>query len=225
MQDGENQFSIVVTSSAGETYTKTYNISVFRNDEENMKNLTPLDVEDIDFENSGDVILIAIDEYPRVNANVFAELKKYPEKTIIFQGNDYSIEFKASDLTRVVPQQEIFDFRMFFTTPQEDAIMEIIDRRSSNDDLRGNRIVMMYFPYHGMLPGTATLHLNLGYRYHDDTLYWHYYNEDRERIDYYGSILANSQGTFAVSIDHPPALYLRRGADVRRGWRGYPAQQ
>ena len=37
-------------------------------------------------------------------------------------------------------------------------------------------------------------------RYHDDTLYWHYYNEDRERIDYYGSILANSQGTFAVSI-------------------------
>ena len=115
-QDGENQFSIVVTSSAGETYTKTYNISVFRNDEENMKNLTPLDVEDIDFENSGDVILIAIDEYPRVNANVFAELKKYPEKTIIFQGNDYSIEFKASDLTRVVPQQEIFDFRMFFTS-------------------------------------------------------------------------------------------------------------
>ena len=41
-----------------------------------MKNLTPLDVEDIDFENSGDVILIAIDEYPRVNANVFAELTR-----------------------------------------------------------------------------------------------------------------------------------------------------
>lgn len=225
VQDGENQFSIVVTSSAGETYTKTYNISVFRNDEENMKNLTPLDVEDIDFENSGDVILIAIDEYPRVNANVFAELKKYPEKTIIFQGNDYSIEFKASDLTRVVPQQEIFDFRMFFTTPQEDAIMEIIDRRSSNDDLRGNRIVMMYFPYHGMLPGTATLHLNLGYRYHDDTLYWHYYNEDRERIDYYGSILANSQGTFAVSIDHFSTYIVTRphyiyGAELMYGVEG-----
>ena len=225
VQDGENQFSIVVTSSAGEKYTKTYNISVFRNDEENMKNLTPLDVEDIDFENSGDVILIAIDEYPRVNANVFAELKKYPEKTIIFQGNDYSIEFKASDLTRVVPQQEIFDFRMFFTTPQEDAIMEIIDRRSSNDDLRGNRIVMMYFPYHGMLPGTATLHLNLGYRYHDDTLYWHYYNEDRERIDYYGSILANSQGTFAVSIDHFSTYIVTRphyiyGAELMYGVEG-----
>lgn len=105
LEDGENPITIEVTSP-DETVTKTYTVNVYRNEEDKLKNLTPLEAEDIDFENSGDVILVMIDEYPRVSSSVFEELKNYPEKTIIFQGNDYSLEFKASDLERVIPQRE-----------------------------------------------------------------------------------------------------------------------
>ena len=181
--------------------TKTYTVNVYRNEEDKLKNLTPLEAEDIDFENSGDVILVMIDEYPRVSSSVFEELKNYPEKTIIFQGNDYSLEFKASDLERVIPQREIYDFRMSFTSPDEDIIYDHIWDYSRNDDI-DNRIVMLYFEQHTSLPGPATLHVSLGSRYDNDTLYWHYYNQERDRIDYYGSLQSNSKGNIAVRIDH-----------------------
>ena len=99
-----------------------------------------------------------IDQYPRIGASVFEELKNYPDKTIIFQGNDYSLEFKASDLAgRVIPSTEIYDFRMSFSPPdeQEDAIWDIIESRSGNDDLTSSRVVMAYFPHHGSLPATS----------------------------------------------------------------------
>ncbi len=200
LEDGENPITIEVTSP-DETVTKTYTVNVYRNEEDKLKNLTPLEAEDIDFENSGDVILVMIDEYPRVSSSVFEELKNYPEKTIIFQGNDYSLEFKASDLERVIPQREIYDFRMSFTSPDEDIIYDHIWDYSRNDDI-DNRIVMLYFEQHTSLPGPATLHVSLGSRYDNDTLYWHYYNQERDRIDYYGSLQSNSKGNIAVRIDH-----------------------
>lgn len=200
IQDGENPFTVRVTSPDG-TVTKDYTINVYRNEEDKMKNLAVLQAEDVDFENSGDVIEVMISEYPRVSADVFNELKNYPEKTIVFQGNDYSLSFKAKDLTRVVPQTEIYDFRMSFTSPNEDDIMDLVHKRDGNDDI-DDRIVMVHFEGHGPLPGPATFSISLGHKYRNDTLYWHYYNEERERIDYYGKVKTNSKGTFAVTLDH-----------------------
>ncbi len=200
LEDGENEITIEVTSP-DETKTKTYTLHIYRNEEDQLANLTPLEAEDIDFENSDDVILVMIDEYPRVSASVFEELKKYPKKSIVFQGNDYSLKFRSADLKRVIPQAEIYDFRMYFTSPQEEDIYDIMSERSRNDDIL-NRAVMIYFPYHGSLPGPATFHLSLGRKYSDDMLYWHYYNMERERIDYYGSLKSNKKGNIALTIDH-----------------------
>ena len=200
LEDGENEITIEVTSP-DKTVTKEYTLLIYRNEEDKLKNLTPLEADDIDFENSDDVILVMIDEYPRVSADVFEELKEYPKKTIVFQGNDYSLEFKASDLKRVIPQAEIYDFRMYFTSPEEDDIYDIMDEQSRNDDII-NRAVMIYFPYHGSLPGPATFHLSLGRKYSNDMLYWHYYNMERDRIDYYGSLKSNNKGNIALTIDH-----------------------
>lgn len=61
---------------------------------------------------------------------------------------------------------------------------------------------MLYFEQHTSLPGPATLRVSLGNRYDDMTLYWHYYNQERDRIDYYGSLKSNSKGNIAVRIDH-----------------------
>lgn len=200
LEDGENDITIKVTSP-DKTVTKDYTLSIYRNEEDELKNLTPLEADDIDFENSDDVIVVMIDEYPRVSADVFNALKEYPEKSIVFQGNDYSLWFKASDLKRVIPQTEIYDFRMSFTSPDEDDIYDLIDSRSRNDDII-NKAVMLYFYYHGSLPGPATFNLSLGRKYANDTLYWHYYNQERDRIDYYGSLKSNKKGTIAVAVDH-----------------------
>ncbi len=200
LEDGENEISIEVTSP-DKTVTKVYSLTIYRNEEEGMKNLKPLEASDIDFETSDNLIVVMIDEYPRVSSSVFEELKNYPEKTIVFQGNDYSIEFKAADLKKVIPQREIYDFRLSFDSPEEDDIYSLIDERSRNDDII-SRTVMVYFPYHGSLPGTAALHLSLGHRYANEQLFWHYYNMERERLDYYGVLNSNRQGTIAVKIDH-----------------------
>ncbi len=201
LADGENNLTIEVTSP-DKTVKKNYDIVVYRNEEEKLKNLEPLEAEDVDFEKSGNPIIVKIEEYPRIGASVFNTLREdYPEKTIIFQGNDYSLRFDAKNLSRVIPQETIYDFRMEFESPDEDAIYDLISEREANDDIIDD-VVMMYFYYHGSLPGPATFNLSLGRRYANDTLYWHYYNQDRDRIDYYGSLKSNSKGTVAVSMDH-----------------------
>lgn len=199
--DGENNVTVEVTSP-DKTVVKNYDITVYRNDEEKLKNLEPLESEDINWENTTNPILVKIEEYPRVGASVFNTIREeYPEKSIIFQGNDYSIRFDGKNLNRVIPQREIFDFRMTFDSPDEDAIYDLIEEREANDDILDD-VVLCYFDYHGSLPGPATFNLSLGRKYSNETLYWHYYNQERDRIDYYGSLKSNSKGTVAVSIDH-----------------------
>lgn len=199
--DGENKVTVEVTSP-DKTVKKNYEVTIYRNEEEKLKNLTPLEAEDINFEQVGNPIIVKIEEYPRVGASVFNTLREeYPDRSIIFQGNDYSIRFDAKNLTRVIPQTEIYDFRMTFDSPDEEAIYDLIGSRSANDDIIDD-VVMLYFDYHGSLPGPATFSLSLGRRYANDTLYWHYYNQERDRIDYYGSLQSNSKGNVAVSIDH-----------------------
>lgn len=203
--DGENAVTIEVTSPDGTT-VKNYSLKIYRNEEGKLKNLTPLEAEQVDYKNSDDVITVMISEYPRVGASVFNTLREYPEKTIIFQGNDYSLEFKASDIDRVVPQKQVYDFRMSFDSPDSADIYSEIDAYNGNGDVI-NRAVFIYFEDGSSddmlpLPGPAILHLNLGNKYGSQTLYWHYYNRPRERIDYYGTIKSNKQGTVAVRIDH-----------------------
>lgn len=199
--DGQNDVSVEVTSPDG-TVTKTYAVAIFRNDEEKLKNLKPLEAEDINFEQVSNPIIVKIEEYPRVGASVFNTLREeYPDYSIVFQGNDYSLRFDAKNLTRVIPQTEIYDFRMTYASPQEDEIYDLIAEYEYNDDIIDD-VVMPYFDYHGSLPGPATFSLSLGRAYGNDLLYWHYYNMERERIDYYGTLQSNSQGTIAVSIDH-----------------------
>lgn len=198
--DGENDITVEVTSP-DKTVKKTYTVTIYRNEEDQLKTLTPLHAEDIDFKNSDDIIIVMIDQYPRVAADVFTELKNYPEKTIIFQGNDYSLEFKASDLTRVIPQTEIYDFRMSFTSPDEAAASTLINQYATNADLT-DHTVYVYFNHHGSLPGPATFRLSLGAKYASQALYWHYFNQDRNRIDYYGAVNSNAKGTIALTLDH-----------------------
>lgn len=198
IQDGANTFTIEVTAP-DESKKKTYTVTIYRNDEENMGRLTPLHAEDIDYENAPDVIIVDVTKYPRIHRDVFEELKNYPDKKIIFQGNDYSLQFDASDIDKVIPSTEIYTFGMSFRSPLEIEISDEIYSHAGNSDAN---LVFVYFDHHGQLPGPAVLTLSLGSKYRNSTFYWNYYNEERQRVDYYGLINTNSKGTFSLIIDH-----------------------
>lgn len=198
IKDGANVFRVEVTSP-DTTKSKTYTVTVYRNDEENMGKLEPLRAEEIDFENSPDVIVVDVTKYPRIARDVFEELKNYPDKKIIFQGNDYSLQFDASDIETIIPNTEYFTFGMSFRSPLEVEISDEIYSHPGNDDAN---LVFVYFDYHGELPGPAVLTLSMGSKYKNSTYYWNYYNEERERVDYYGTVNTNSKGTFSLIINH-----------------------
>lgn len=200
LADGENQVKIQVTSP-DETQVKEYNVTIYRNQEDALKTLTPLTAEDLDFETEENPIIVSVTEYPRVESSVFSELKKHPEKTIIFQGLDYSLTFNAANLNTVIPTREIYDFDMSFSSPAAEDIRAHMGQWSANADIMGD-LVMIYFDYHGDLPGPAMLNIKLGNKYGGQTLYWHYYNREEKRIDFYGTLRSNAQGTISVPVNH-----------------------
>lgn len=208
LKDGANTVTVEVTSPDG-TQVKKYTATIYRNEEDQLKNLTPLTAEDLGEEifadQSVNPIIISVVEYPRIHSDVFQALKDAtvndPDKTIVLQGNDFSLTFRGSDLDTVIPTREIYDFSMSFSSPDSDRINALINADAGNADIT-NDVVQVYFDYHGDLPGSATLNIALGNRYGSQPIYWHYYNRDRDRIDYYGTVRSNAQGAIAVRIDH-----------------------
>lgn len=208
LQDGENEVTVRVTSP-DKTQVKEYNITIYRNQEDALKTLTPLTADDVDFENSENPIVISVSEYPRIESSVFNALKEYPEKTIIFQGLDYSLTFQANNLNTVIPTREIYDFRLSFESLDADAIRAHMGQWDANAEIMGD-LVMIYFDYHGDLPGPAMLNLKLGNKYGGQTLYWHYYNRERKVIEFYGTLRSNAQGSISVPLNHFSTYLLTR---------------
>lgn len=208
LADGENKVTVQVTSP-DKTQVKEYSVSIYRNQEDALKTLTPLTADDVDFENSENPIVISVAEYPRIESSVFSALKEYPEKTIIFQGLDYSLTFQAANLNTVIPTREIYDFRLSFESLDADEIRAYMGGWDANAEIMGD-LVMIYFDYHGDLPGPAMLNLKLGNKYGGQTLYWHYYNRERKKIEYYGSLRSNAQGSISVPLNHFSTYLLTR---------------
>ncbi|SDM73015.1 cadherin-like beta sandwich domain-containing protein [Acetanaerobacterium elongatum] len=200
IKSGANKFTIEVTADDGKT-KKAYSLNINRGVNGQQGTLKPISTDQIDFKKSK-VIYVDITKYATVSSKVFVELKKYPDTTIIFQGNDYSLSFKGSDLSTVVPFAESYNFSMSFTSPDE-ADLRVLMGSESNTPL-----ITMYFKYHGALPGKATLMVDLGTKYKSRALYLHYYNLDMKRNDYYGKVTTNSRGTVAFKIDHCSTYFL-----------------
>lgn len=178
---------------------REYELHVYRNDEEKIGNLKPITAEMVDFV-TADPIVIDITKYPIISADVFNTLKTdYVDKSILFKGNDYTLQVFGEDIDGLVPHTDSFDLRFSFFTPDQDKIEDILDDIGNNDRVDP---VYYYFNQHGALPAEMLLTVNLGRHYRNENLYWNYYNPDRERIDYYGYVRTNATGTFSVPISH-----------------------
>lgn len=207
IEEGENKFTVKVTSS-DETKVKEYNIFVNKNVKDKEASYKPVTPDDVNFKTEDNIIVINVEKYPIVTSEVFIEMRdKYPEKTLVLEGNDYSLQFKGSELSKNIPHQLKYDFKLFFETPEEDAIDELLYDLGKNRDLDP---VYMYFRYHGALPGPCIFNISIGNKYGNKKLYMNYYNDERERIDYYGYILTNSKGNFSVKLEHFSTYFLTK---------------
>lgn len=205
------------------TTAREYILHLYRNDDEKIGNFKPLPAEDVDFVSS-DPIVIDITQYPIISADVFKTLKEdYPDKSIIFKGNDYTLQIFGADIDGVIPNIESFDLRFSFRTPDEKKIRDAMDAAGNNSHIEP---VYYYFNQHGALPGEMLLTVDLGRHYSNETLFWNYYNQERDRIDYYGYVHTNAKGTFSVPISHF-STYLStderiRGAENKSDEYGNP---
>lgn len=197
--EDETEITVEVVSQ-DKTVTKEYIVTVYRGDEDKQGIYKPIDIEDINFDGE-DPIRIDITKYPIVPAEIFNRLKTdYPQKSILFEGNDYTLSIKGSDIKSLIPNTEKFDLSISFTPPDEEDIWETItDLDWDNDRLDP---VYIHFNHHGSLPAPMKFTISLGSAYRNRSLYWNYYNQERDRIDYYGYVVSNAKGTFSLPITH-----------------------
>lgn len=197
--EDETEFTIEVVSQ-DETETREYLVTVYRGDEDKQGIYNPITVDEVNFTEE-DPIRIDITKYPIITAEVFNKLKTdYPQKSILFEGNDYTLSIKGSDIKTLIPNTEQYDLSITFSPPDEDEIWETIyDLDRDNDSLDP---VYIHFNHHGSLPAPMKFTISLGSAYRNRDLYWNYYNQERERIDYYGYIVSNAKGTFSLPITH-----------------------
>lgn len=198
--DEQINFTITVTSQDGLS-TTDYIFYIYKKDEEKQGSFKPITAEMVNY-NEADPIVIDIRNYAIVDASVFNTLKTdYPNKSILFTGNDYSLKIKGSDITKLVPNTSQYDLFFSFTSPDEEIVTDIIAQSDSANDIDIDP-VYIYFNDHGDLPGKMLLTLSLGGEYKNSQIFWNYYNDDRERIDYYGYLNSNAKGTISVPITH-----------------------
>lgn len=195
LKNGSNKFSIEVTADDGVT-KKTYTLTVNRSKSGQGNGTTPIGKDQIDFKKSK-TIYVDITKYTVISSEIFKELEKYPDTVIIFQGVDYSLTFKGSDINKIIPFAETYNLSMTFNSPNEEKIRGMLTGTDADRPL-----VFLYFKHHGMLPAPATLRVDLGLRYKNETLYLHYYNPEMDRIEYYGTVKANARGSIAFKVDH-----------------------
>lgn len=178
---------------------KIYTVNVFKNDKKKQGAFRPITDDMVDYEGENPIV-IDITNYAVIDASVFNTLKTdYPEKSILFKGNDYQLRISGKDIKDLVPHTEQFDLYFSFTTPEEQYIQDLLWENYYDWDLEP---VYLYFDDHGPLPGKMILTVNLGHEYKNDQLFWNYYNGERKRIDYYGYVNSNAKGTFTVPITH-----------------------
>lgn len=195
LKNGNNKFTIEVTADDGKT-KKSYTLTVNRSTSGQSNGTNPIGLDQVDFKKSK-TIYIDITKYAVVSSDIFKELEKYPDTVVIFQGLDYSLTFKGSDISKIIPFAETYNLSMSFTSPNEDTILSML-----NESDAARRLVFLYFKHHGVLPAVGTLRVDLGLRYKNDTLYLHYYNPEMDRIEYYGKVKANARGSIAFTVDH-----------------------
>ncbi|WP_105177314.1 cell surface protein [Clostridium cagae] len=119
----------------------------------------------------------------KVDKEIFDLTKEYEYKKLILEGSNYVWNFNASDLKNVSQMDENFD-------------SEIQTKTQTDSE------VVINFKHHGLLPGKATVQVNVGDGLNGDNRYLYYYNEGTNSLELISSNVSVKKGKAIFTITH-----------------------
>ncbi|NFN94083.1 cell surface protein [Clostridium botulinum] len=119
----------------------------------------------------------------KVDKEIFDLTKEYEYKKLILEGNNYVWNFNASDLKNVSQMDDSFD-------------SEIQTKTQTDSE------VVINFKHHGLLPGKATIQVNVGDGLNGDNRYLYYYNEGTNSLELISSNVSVKKGKAIFTITH-----------------------
>ncbi len=119
----------------------------------------------------------------KVDKEIFDLTKEYEYKKLILEGSNYVWNFNASDLKNVSQMDDNFD-------------SEIQTKTQTDSE------VVINFKHHGVLPGKATVQVNVGDGLNGDNRYLYYYNEGTNSLELISSNVSVKKGKAIFTITH-----------------------
>ncbi len=119
----------------------------------------------------------------KVDKEIFDLTKEYEYEKLILQGSNYVWNFNASDLKNVSQMDDNFD-------------SEIQTKTQTDSE------VVINFKHHGVLPGKATVQVNVGDELNGDNRYLYYYNEGTNSLELISSNVSVKKGKAIFTITH-----------------------
>lgn len=111
---------------------------------------------------------------PYIEKDVFDFLAKNPNKTITLIGNGYSWTFKGSDINSSMVLSEDIVTTISNVSPKQESINKLA---------KGNDILTLHFDYEGLLPGKASVQINVDSKYNDSIMNLYIYNEKLNKLE------------------------------------------
>ncbi|MGN2368626.1 cell surface protein [Clostridium cagae] len=119
----------------------------------------------------------------KVDKEIFDLTKEYEYEKLILEGSNYVWNFNASDLKNVSQMDDNFD-------------SEIQTKTQTDSE------VVINFKHHGILPGKATVQVNVGDGLNGDNRYLYYYNEETNSLELISSNVSVKKGKAIFTITH-----------------------
>ncbi len=119
----------------------------------------------------------------KVDKEIFDLTKEYEYEKLILEGSNYVWNFNASDLKNVSQMDDSFDSE--------------IQTKTQNDSE-----VVINFKHHGVLPGKATVQVNVGDELNGNNRYLYYYNEETNSLELISSNISVKKGKATFTITH-----------------------
>ena len=112
---------------------------------------------------------------------------------VILISNDFTYRF-AQGTMQEIPGKTSYDFSASF---------DVGENHDRINDLAGNAVVLaVHYNYDGQLPAEAEITIHVGKEYAGQTLYYYYFNQDMDMLEYMQTVDVDSNGDVTVFQSH-----------------------
>ncbi len=142
---------------------------------------------------SGAQVTIDAGEKSLISSKAFEILEKSEDKELVIEGDGYSWNFKAEDITDAgAVNSTTFNPAISLESPNAEEIEKLTE---------GAQAINIYFAQQGKLPGKAGISVDVGSEYAGKTMYMYAYNSVKNVMEIVGEVVIDPQGKAVFETD------------------------